>query len=167
MLLQILKGFKLAAKNWIVNYWIFLDVKLYWLGVGELVELGNWLKGKTLCILAIGEISNVTTNKFEFTLVYVLSGSLVPLIRLACLIPFGRRICGNWVTIEYEFSPRNSPILPTVEYNRVHQLRIDFGILVYSYQARHLELSYLWYFSRPPGRTVIVCLAALEAPTCK
>ena len=63
--------------------------------MGELVELGNWLKGKTLCISAIGEISNLKTYKYEFTLVYILSGSLVPLIRPVCLIPFVCHIRGN------------------------------------------------------------------------
>ena len=44
---------------------------------------------------AIGEISNVTTNKNEFTLVYIPSGSPVPSIRPVCLIPFVRHIRGN------------------------------------------------------------------------
>ena len=34
-------------------------------------------------------------NHYEFTLVYKLSGSLVPLIRPVCVIPFGRRFRGN------------------------------------------------------------------------
>ena len=38
-----------------------------------------------------------------FTLLY---------IRPVCLIPFGRHIRGNWVTIKYDLSSGNSPILP-------------------------------------------------------
>ena len=37
----------------------------------------------------------VRTPKYEFTLVYILSGSHVPLIRPVCLIPFVCHIHGN------------------------------------------------------------------------
>ena len=36
--------------------------------------------------------------------------------------PFRLSYPGNWVTTILDFSPRNSPILPLVEYNLVHQL---------------------------------------------
>ena len=47
-----------------------------------------------------------------FTLVYILSGRHVFNIRPVCLIPYGRLFRGNWVTMNYDFSPRNNPILP-------------------------------------------------------
>ena len=52
-------------------------------------------KLKDYCIPANGEISNITTNKYEFTLVYNLSGSPVPSIRPVCLIPFVCHILGT------------------------------------------------------------------------
>ena len=51
-----------------------------------------------------------------------LSDSPVPLIRLVCLIPFVCHILGT--------ESRNSPILPIVEYNRVHQLRTGGGVTI-------------------------------------
>ena len=53
-----------------------------------------FIRSRISSISAICEISNVTTNKYEFTLVYIQSGSRV-LIRPVCLIPFGRHILGT------------------------------------------------------------------------
>ena len=51
---------------------------------------------------------------------------------------------GNWVTTIQDFSPRNSSILPTVKYNRVHQLRTD---VLHSDDLKNI----FTLFSRPGG----------------
>ena len=68
-------------------------------------------------------------NKYEFTLVYMLSGCHVLLFRPVCLIPFVCHMVGTELPRYMTLVQEIVQYCQSFEYNRVHQLRTAIYLL--------------------------------------